>query len=126
MGRCWHVGVPVAVLGPEIANGWTLSIGFCETEFPEDFVLVGPCPPVEDDLRGVPTDRLGPTVLSTMTVYALCDRGSTGPRSQRVPYMATIIAIRTFYTRLVVRGKPQKVALVVVMHALLTFLNAVM
>ena len=89
-------------------------------------MLVGSCHLWKTTCGSVPADRLGPTVLSTMTVYALCDRGPVEPRSQRVPYMATIIAIRTFYTRLVVRGKPQKVALVVVMHALLTFLNAVM
>ena len=47
-------------------------------------------------------------------------------------YMATLSAtranpvIRTFYTRLVARGKPKKVALVAAMHKLLTFLNAVM
>ena len=33
--------------------------------------------------------------------------------------------IRTFYTRLVARGKPKKVALVAAMHKLLTLLNAV-
>ncbi len=38
--------------------------------------------------------------------------------------MATITAIRTFYTRLVVWGKPQKVALVAAMHALLTLITA--
>ena len=47
-------------------------------------------------------------------------------------YMATLSAtranpvIRTFYTRLVARGKPKKVALVAAMHKLLTLLNAVM
>ncbi|MCE2467375.1 MAG: IS110 family transposase [Caldilineaceae bacterium] len=51
---------------------------------------------------------------------------------RRVLYMATLSAIRahpvirTFYTRLVARGKPQKVALVAAMHKLLTLLNAVM
>ena len=34
--------------------------------------------------------------------------------------------IRAFYTRLVARGKPKKVALVAAMHKLLTLLNAVM
>ena len=47
-------------------------------------------------------------------------------------YMATLSAtranpvIRAFYTRLVARGKPKKVALVAAMHKLLTLLNAVM
>ncbi len=47
-------------------------------------------------------------------------------------YMATLSAtrahpvIRAFYTRLVARGKPRKVALVAAMHKLLTLLNAVM
>ena len=51
---------------------------------------------------------------------------------RRVLYMATVSAIRahpvirTFYTRLIARGKPKKVALVAAMHKLLTFLNAVM
>ena len=50
---------------------------------------------------------------------------------RRVLYMATLSAIpnpviRTFYTRLVARGKPKKVALVAAMHKLLTLLNAVM
>ena len=51
---------------------------------------------------------------------------------RRVLYMATVSAIRanpvirTFYTRLVARGKPKKVALVAAMHKLLTLLNAVM
>lgn len=46
--------------------------------------------------------------------------------------LATVAAIRAnpviriFYTRLVARGKPKKVALVAAMHKLLTFLNAVM
>jgi transposase len=47
-------------------------------------------------------------------------------------YMATLSAtranpvIRIFYTRLVARGKPKKVALVAAMHKLLTLLNAIM
>ncbi len=51
---------------------------------------------------------------------------------RHVLYMATLSAIRAnpvlraFYTRLVARGKPKKVALVAAMHKLLTHLNAVM
>ena len=51
---------------------------------------------------------------------------------RQVLYMATLAAtranpvIRAFYTRLVARGKPKKVALVTAMHRLLTLLNAVM
>jgi len=49
-----------------------------------------------------------------------------------VLYMATLTAIRynpqlrTMYARLVTAGKPRKVALVAVMHKLLTVLNAIL
>jgi len=51
---------------------------------------------------------------------------------RRVLYMATLTAIRynpqlrTMYARLVTAGKPRKVALVAVMHKLLTVLNAIL
>ncbi len=51
---------------------------------------------------------------------------------RQVLYMATISAtrahptIRAFYTRLVAKGKPKKVALVAAMHKRLLLLNAVM
>ena len=51
---------------------------------------------------------------------------------RRVLYMATLSAtranpvIRTFYARLVARGKPKKVALVAAIRKLLTLRNAVM
>ena len=93
---------------------------------PEDFVLVGSCHLWKTTCGSVPADRLVSVLLSTMPVCSLCDRGPTRSWSQRVLYMARITAIRTFYTRLVVRGKPQKVAVVAAMHALLPLLNAVM
>ena len=44
---------------------------------------------------------------------------------RRILYMATVTAIRDFYTRLCDKGKPKKVALVAAMRKLLTVLDAV-
>ena len=58
--------------------------------------------------------------------------GGGGPRAPKALYMPTLTAIRrnpairTFYARLIARGRPAKVAITACMRKLLTILNAIL
>lgn len=73
---------------------------------------------------------VGPVVAAVLVAELPVRGGRASVR--RIPCMATMTAIchnppiRAFYRRLCAKGKPRKVALVAVMHKLLTVFNAVM